>query len=220
MTKDITTLPTTVINARERREEDEKTRTALRTAQAAYKALKDLPDIGEVPEAHLCTEEWGSSLFQAKKEAVNDVAYLSDEQKKAQIEHWRNKMREVYKYVRIIQAYVSSLPNGQYMWDASLNTFYLRNIDELIDQRCTYAVPTEAQDHWALVQRVNEAIAALRDWEAEHDTKRLTLQDLCTLDADTFAYVWAKNNMKVDHSFDHLPGVVVNREMTRKMIRL
>lgn len=213
-------LPNTVCNERERREVDEKVRAALREAQDAYKALRELPNIGDVPEAHNCTEEWVGQVWQTKKDAVLHADHLTEEQQTKQMGVWKYWLREVYKYTRILQNYLQSIPNEQYIWDASLHIFHLRNIDELVTERSTHDVPSDAHEHWELVLRVSEAIAALREWETDHDTKRMRLEDLITMSADTFAYVWAKNNMIVDHSYDHLPGVTVSRQMARDLIKL
>lgn len=220
MNRETTTLPAAVCAEKERREQDEQIRASLRMAQAAYLALRELPDIGEVPEAHNCTEEWVDRIWSSKKEAVNHAELLLPEQKKKQISHWRSWLRDVHKYVRILGEYIHSVPPEQYVWDANLYTFYLRDIDELVKQRSTHVVPDEANKHWQLVQHVTEAIALLRDWEDANDVNRLPLEQLYYMSADTFAYAWATSSMKVNHSFDHLPGVAINRQYSRNMIKL
>ena len=48
-------MPTTIIIDGERRKADEALKLALQNAQCAYSALRELEDLGEIPEPHNCT---------------------------------------------------------------------------------------------------------------------------------------------------------------------
>lgn len=208
-------MPKTIIIDRERQEIDEALRKALKYAQSAYSALKELADLKEVPEAHKCTTEWLKQITTAKKQAVENADFLTNEQKSSQIAHWANFEKKALGYIDIVKGFISSIPSEQYVFDEGLGTFHIKDLQALVNSRCMHEVPEKAGKHYQLVQDVRKAINDLRAWELKEDLKKLRLEDLFRLNERQIAEAWITNNIQIDHSFDHLPGIVEKRMMSR-----
>lgn len=214
----IQTMPKTIIVDEERRAEDEALRRGLRNAQEAYSCLRQLEDLGEVPEPIKCTPEWAEQICKVKKEAVNKADFLTKEQKLSQIGHWGKFTKKVLGLINTIQTFISTIPQEQYVFDESLNTFYLKDIDSIVTSRCTRTVPDDAIQHWELIRQIDEAVQNLRKWEREKDLKKIPLKELMSMSAKNIAISWATKSITIDHSFDHLPGIKQSREMLMKEI--
>jgi hypothetical protein len=216
MEQNKTKLPETVIVETERRAADDALRRALREAQNAYNALRELEDLGEIPEPHNCTTEWVEQKTTAKKQAVSNADFLTIAQKQSQIAHWGKFAKKVLGYVETIQKFIASIPSDQYVYDEEIGTFYVKDIGELVNNRCTRTVPVEAENHWRLIQKVRSAINELRTWEKDRDLKKYRLEDLFAMSPEVFGIDWATGNISIDHSYDHLPSLVLNRELSMK----
>lgn len=208
-------MPKTIIIDRERQEIDEALRKALKYAQSAYSALKELADLKEVPVAHKCTTEWLKQITTTKKQAVENADFLTNEQKSSQIAHWENFEKKALGYIDIVKGFISSIPSEQYVFDEGLGTFHIKDLQALVNGRCTHEVPEKAGKHYQLVQDVRKAINDLRAWEQKEDLKKLRLEDLFRLNERQIAEAWVTNNIQIDHTFDHLPGIVEKRAMSR-----
>ena len=86
----------------------------------------------------------------------------------------------------------------------------------MVNNRCTRTVPVEAENHWRLIQKVRSAINELRTWEKDRDLKKYRLEDLFAMSPEVFGIDWATGNIAIDHSYDHLPSLVLNRELSMK----
>lgn len=208
-------MPETIIIEGERQMIDEALRKSLREAQNAYSALKELADLKEVPEAHKCTTEWLNQITMDKRKAVENADFLTAVQKSSQIAHWGKFAKKVHGYIDVVQGFISSIPSEQYVFDEGLGTFYIKDLPALVNSRCTHKVPENAGKHYQLVQDVRKAINDLREWELKEDLKKLRLEDLFRLNERQIAEAWITNNIQIDHSFDHLPGIVEKRMMSR-----
>lgn len=206
-------MPKTIIIESERQMIDEALRKSLREAHDAYNALKELEDLKEVPEAHNCTAEWLSQITTAKKQAVDNADFLTIEQKKSQTAHWGKFAKKVLGYIEVLQNFISSIPSDQYVFDKELGTFYIKDLPGLVESRCLHEVPENAGKHFQLIRNVREAIDELRKWERDEDLKKLRLEELFALSQRQIAEAWVTNNIHIDHSYDHLPGLVQNREL-------
>ena len=208
-------MPKTIIIESERQMIDEALRKALREAHDAYNALKEMEDLKGVPEAHNCTTEWLNQITTAKKQAVNNADFLTIEQKKSQIAHWGKFAKKVLGYIEVLQNFISSIPSDQYVFDKELGTFYIKDLPRLVESRCLHEVPENAGKHFQLIRNVREAIDELRKWERDEDLKKLRLEDLFSFTDRQIAEAWVTNNIQVDHTFDHLPGIVEKRAMSQ-----
>ena len=140
-------VPTTIIIEGERRKVDEALRLALQNTQCAYSALRELEDLGEIPEPHNCTSQWLDSVITKKKEAVQHADFLTKEQKLALVEQWEKLAKTASGYVGIIQSFISSIPYHQFGYDEETANIYIKDFATLVDSRCVRSVPAEANTH-------------------------------------------------------------------------
>lgn len=206
-------MPTTIIVERERRKADEELRLALHNAQCAYSALRELDDLGAVPEPHNCTSQWLDCIIIQKKEAVNKADFLAKEQKLAFVEQWEKIAKTASGYVGIIQGFIAGIPFSQYVYDKETANINIKDFATLVNSRCVRSVPAEANTHWQLVQNAKKAIQDLREWEKAEDLKKYRLEELFAMTPKLIAEEWATGNNKIDHRYDHLPGIVEQRQL-------
>lgn len=206
-------MPTTIIIEGERRKVDEALRLALQNTQCAYSALRELEDLGEIPEPHNCTSQWLDSVITKKKEAVQHADFLTKEQKLALVEQWEKLAKTASGYVGIIQSFISSIPYHQFGYDEETANIYIKDFATLVNSRCVRSVPAEARTHYQLIQNAKKAIQNLREWENGEDLKKYRLEELFAMTPKQIAEEWATGNNKIDHRYDHLPGIVEQRKL-------
>ena len=206
-------MPTTIIIDGERRRVEESLKMVLTNAQCAYSALKELEDLGEIPEAHNCTSQWLDCIISKKKEAVNKADFLTKEQKLALTEQWEKLAKKASGYVGIIQSFISSIPYLQYGYDEETANIYIKDFATLVNSRCVRSVPSEANIHWQLIQNARKAIQDLRQWENGEDLKKYRLEELFAMTPQVIAEEWATGKIRIDHTYDHLPGMVEQRKL-------
>lgn len=206
-------MPTTIIIDSERRKVDEALRLALQNAQCAYSALRELEDLGAVPEPHNCTSQWLDCIISKKKEAVNNADFLTKEQRLSIIEQWEKLAKTASGYVGVIQSFIAGIPFSQYGYDKETANINIKDFATLVDSRCVRYVPAEARTHWQLVQNAKKAIQDLRKWEKAADLKKYRLEELFDMTPQLIAEEWATGNNKIDHRYDHLPGIEEQRKL-------
>ena len=206
-------MPTTIIIDRERRKVDEALRLALQNTQCAYSALREIEDLGAVPEPHNCTTQWLDCIISKKKEAVNNANFLTREQRLSIIEQWEKIAKTASGYVGIIQSFISSIPYLQYGYNEETASIYIKDFATLVNSRCVRSVPAEANTHWQLIQNAKKAIQDLRQWEKAEDLKKYRLEELFAMTPQLIAEEWATSNNRIDHRYDHLPGITEQRKL-------
>lgn len=206
-------IPSTIIIEGERRKVDEALRLALQNTQCAYSALRELEDLGAVPEPHNCTSQWLDCIISKKKEAVHHTDFLTREQRLSIIEQWEKLAKTASGYVGIIQSFFSSIPFSQYGYDKETANIYIKDFTTLVNSRCVRSVPAEANTHWKLIQNARKAIQDLRQWENGEDLKKYRLEELFAMTSQIIAEEWATSNNRIDHRYDHLPGIVEQRKL-------
>lgn len=209
-------IPSTIIIEGERRETEKALTQALKQAQEAYAKLRALDDLGEIPEPHNCTRQWLDCILNPKKEAVSKAEFLTKAQKLSFSEQWDNLAKVAFGYVDIIQSFISSIPYPQYGYDEETGNIFIKDFAKLVESLCVRSVPAEAQIHWQLIQNVRKAIQELRKWEATEDLRKYRLEELFAMSPKHIAELWAVGAIRIDHSYDHLPGLVQNRELNNE----
>jgi spermidine synthase len=202
-------MPTSIILESERKRIDSQLREDLRAAQQCYKALKDEGNLGTIPQPHLCTEAWLQNIYEEGKKAVDEVKFLTIEQRNSQKGHWGKILHRMLPHVVRIQRFIASIPQNQYFYDEELGTFYYQDITALATERATFTVPTETEEHWQKIQAIMSAINELRQWESDQDVKKIPLDNLLRYDKARFVEAWVKGEMKRDHSFDDKPYMAI-----------
>lgn len=206
-------IPSTIIIEGERRETEKALAQALKQAQEAYAKLRELEDLGEIPEPHNCTKQWLDCILNPKKEAVSKAEFLTKKQKVSFTEQWDGLANAAFGYVGIIQSFISDITFVQYGYDEETGNIYIKDFAKLVESRCVRSVPAEAQIHWHKIQKAKEAIKELRQWETTEDLRKYRLEELFAMSPKHIAELWAVGNMRIDHSYDHLPGLAQSRTL-------
>lgn len=204
-TENLEKMPTSIVLESERKRIDSLLREELRAAQESYKAIKEEENLGTIPQPQLCTEEWLQQIYEDGKKAVDDVKFLTIEQRNSQKGHWGRLYHRMLPHVERIQSFIAGIPHEQFVFDEELGTFYYRDLTALAKERATFLVPAEAAEHWQKIQAIMSAINELRQWESDQDVKKIPLDNLLRYDKARFVEAWVKGEMKRDHSFDDKP---------------
>ncbi|SFO58386.1 hypothetical protein [Prevotella sp. tf2-5] len=204
-TENLEKMPTSIVLESERKRIDSLLREELRAAQESYKAIKEEENLGTIPQPQLCTEEWLQAIYEDGKKAVDDVKFLTIEQRNSQKGHWGKLYHRMLPHVQRIQSFIAGIPHEQFVFDEELGTFFYRDITALAKERATFQVPAEAAEHWQKIKSILNAIMDLRAWEAGQDVKKLPLDVLLHFDKNHFIEAWATNEIKRDHRFDSKP---------------
>lgn len=204
-TENLEKMPTSIVLESERKRIDSLLREELRAAQESYKALQEEENLGTIPQPKLCTEGWLQQIYEDGKKAVDDVKFLTIEQRNSQKGHWGRLYHRMLPHVQRIQSFIAGIPQEQFVFDEELGTFYYRDITALAKERATFQVPEEAAEHWQKIKAILNAIMDLRAWEAGQDIKKLPLDVLLHFDKTQFIEAWATNEIKRDHRFDDKP---------------
>lgn len=209
-------IPSSIIIDGERRKTEKTLTQSLKQAQEAYAKLRALDDLGEIPEPHNCTRQWLDCILNPKKEAVSKAEFLTKAQKLSFSEQWDNLAKVAFGYVDIIQSFISSIPYPQYGYDEETGNIYIKDFAKLVESLCVRSVPSEAQVHWQLIQNVRKAIQELRKWEATEDLRKYRLEELFAMSPKHIAELWAVGDIRIDHSYDHLPGLAQARDLNTR----
>ena len=213
-------MPTSIILESERKRIDSQLREDLRTAQESYRALTEEENLGSIPQPHLCTEAWLQNIYEEGKKAVDEVKFLTIEQRNSQKGHWGKIYKRMLPHVARIQSFISAIPQEQFVFDEQLGTFYYRDLAGLANERATYNIPDGAAEHWQKIQAIMSAIKELRQWEIDQDVRKIPLDNLLHFDKNRFIEAWVKGEMRRDHSLDdkpYLANVLENQKAAEKL---
>ena len=205
-------LPTSIVIDEERKRAANAIRKTLAEAHEAYKSLVKMADLEDVPAPHFCTKAWLMKYINNKKASVSEVGFLSPAQKAAQIAHWEKVGQTALKCIRVLQYFIESLPAGQYVWNKENKAFFIKDIDSLLNERCTRQVPPDAETHYQLILNAKNVIKQLRNWEVEKDIQKVRLETLFNMTPEKLAEAWVMG-LKIDRSHDHLPFVAISRQI-------
>lgn len=179
----------------------------LQVKQAkADKALETIKGLVDIPCGNInnLTTPSIKAFVSQKIAEIDRASFLTTETKQSLNEEWRTKERTAIKAVKVIQEYIEacspegvvSIEDGQLVTDLSLK--------EIADQKNLLSVPDKAEEHYAKIVAIREAIAALRAFEESEDTKPMNLNTLLNIGEDEVASAWATGHIHRDHRYDNL----------------
>lgn len=160
-------IPDFVIDDQKKAEVIERINQQVRIMAAAYDRLKNMQDIGVVPEdPHEINMTEVDRLVDAKKEACYSLETLTTEGRKRAAEEWEKVRINAQQNVRIIQEFYEEFPEVEL--DFRFSPVKCVNVEELAERESRIMTPKHVPQHFLLISNVKDAIAKLKEFEADH----------------------------------------------------
>lgn len=192
----------TIVLHQELEEAAYKCRTALNKANEAIRELHKLADyptpstLKDVTSGNLC------AFVEQRIKAVKATPIYTAAQRDKAVNDWQEWRIKTMPLVVAIEQFVNDWQEVQPVLDTADMSILTSDIAEALAPRFTVEIPIQAHRHQELINAVGIAITELRDWEREHDIKKLPLKELLSLSTDDLFQSWASGNIKVDHTQD------------------
>lgn len=201
-------MPKTFVSPMVRRDTDAALRRAERDINENYSKLASMREMPELPkDITKIDKDLIDGFFAPRLEAVRNDISLTEDERDEKIRNWSRIRATAYKYMNSVQVTLAQWPEAVWKYNADTQSFYIDDFFDIVDTRSTFDTPKEAQEHYALIQDALAAVKRLREWEQSQDAKTMPLLALIRLTPEQLAEIWRSGDARVDHRFDHLPGM-------------
>ena len=183
-------------------------------------ALAKIQSLADVPceDINTLTKAFITSFVAQKVARIESNNFLTAESKQTLIAEWRDKEKTAIRCVRDIQNLVEACqPQAKvFIEDGELVTSL--SLKEIADNQSLLEVPEKANEHFELIQAIRTAIANLREFERQEDTRPMNMNTIVNIGEDEVASAWATGHIKRDHRWEHTlhrpreeRGIVIGR---------
>lgn len=201
-------MPETFVNSSVRRDTDAALRRAERELNMCISRLTEMREIPQlIADLAKVNEDFIKKAIIPRLEAVKNDLSLTEDERDEKLKTWNIISTTARKYANAITDIVNQWPDVEWQFDEKENYYYAVNATEVVDKRSTFDVPQEAKEHYDRIRNAFAAIQELREWEKSQDAKTVALVTLVRLTPSQLAEAWHSGDARVDHRFDHLPGV-------------
>ena len=202
-------MPETFVNSSVRRDTDAALRRAERELNVYISSrLAEMREIPQLPtDIKLIDEDFIKKAIMPRMEAVKNDLGLNEDERDERVKMWKQISNTATKYANAIKEILLQWPEVEWQFNEEENYYQAINANEVVDKRSTFAVPQEAREHYQLIQDCLAAVKKLREWEKSQDAKTVSLITLVRLSPSQIAEAWHSGDARIDHRFDHLPGI-------------
>lgn len=201
-------MPETFVSSGARRDTDAALRRAERELNVYISRLTEMREIPQlIADLAKVNEDFIKKAIIPRLEAVKNDLSLTEDERDEKLKTWNIISTTARKYANAITDIVNQWPDVEWQFDEKENYYYAVNATEVVDKRSTFDVPQEAKEHYDRIRNAFAAIQELREWEKSQDAKTVALVTLVRLTPSQLAEAWHSGDARVDHRFDHLPGV-------------
>ena len=201
-------MPERFVSTIARRDTDAALRRAERELNNYANRLAEMREIPQlIADLAKVNEDFIKKAIIPRLEAVKNDLSLTEDERDEKLKTWNIISTTARKYANAITDIVNQWPDVEWQFDEKENYYYAVNATEVVDKRSTFDVPQEAKEHYDRIRNAFAAIQELREWEKSQDAKTVALVTLVRLTPSQLAEAWHSGDARVDHRFDHLPGV-------------
>lgn len=202
------TMPETFVNSSVRRDTDAALRRAERELNVYISRLTEMREIPQLPtDIKLIDENFIKTAISPRMEAVKNDLGLNEDERDERVKMWKQISNTAAKYANAIKEILLQWPEVEWQYNNEENFYQAVNATEVVNKRSTFQVPGEAKQHYQLIHDALSAVKKLREWERTQDAKTVSLATLVRLTPSQIAEAWYTNDARINHQFDHLPGV-------------
>lgn len=201
-------MPETFVNSSARRDTDAALRRAERDLNTYASRVTEMREIPDLPtDITLVTEDFIRKAITPRLEAVKNDLTLTEDERDERVKMWKQISNTATKYANAIKEILLQWPEVEWQYNNEENFYQAVNATEVVNKRSTFQVPEEAKMHYGLIRDALSAVKKLREWERTQDAKTVSLATLVRLTPSQIAEAWYTNDARINHQFDHLPGV-------------
>lgn len=201
-------MPDTFVSSDARRDTDAALRRAERDLNTYATRLAEMREIPDLPkDIRLVTEDFIRKAITPRIEAVKNDLTLTEDERDERVKMWKQISNTATKYLNAIKEILLQWPEVEWQYNNEENYYLAVNATEVVNKRSTFQVPEEAKMHYGLIRDALSAVKKLREWERTQDAKTVSLATLVRLTPSQIAEAWYTNDARINHQFDHLPGV-------------
>lgn len=201
-------MPKSFVSPMVRRDTDAALRRAERDINENYSKLASMREMPELPkDITKIDKSFVDGVFAPRLDAVRKDITLTEDERDEKVRNWSRIRATAYKYANFIQVTLSQWPEAIWKFNDETNSFAVSDFFDIVDTRSTFDTPAEARQHYQLIKDALAAVKRLREWEQSQDAKTMPLLALIRLTPEQLAEVWRSGDARVDHRFDHLPGM-------------
>lgn len=191
-------LPAQVVLEKEKIEAIGEIQQSVRQIKEALSKLKELQDFTLPTSAD--PSAWNEALNNADKrkadalKAIDSDMALPTNTKQKLAQEWKEWHKAVAVNTNIIIRLVTKNPDCKFEWkndtiEPTVPAMEVATVQAMRD------VPSEAKDHALLIAIAHDAVKGLREWEREHQVKKIRLEQLLSLDSTQLAEKWANGDV-------------------------
>lgn len=201
-------MPETFVSSVARRDNDAALRRAERDLNVYASRLAEMREIPDLPtDIRLVTEDFILKAITPRLEAVKNDLTLTEDERDERVKMWHKISNTATKYASSITDIINEWFDVVWQYNDEENYYLAVNANDVVNKRSTFPVTEEAKQHYQLIRDALTAVKQLRDWERKQDAKTVSLVTLVRLTPSQIAEAWQTGDAKVNHKFDHLPGV-------------
>ena len=201
-------MPARFVSPMVRRDTDAALRRAEREVNENYSKLATMREMPELPkDITKIDKDFIDGVFAPRLEAVRKDITLTEDERDEKIKQWQRIKASCFKLANAIQETLSKWPEAVWRFNDESNVFEVSDFYDIVDTRSTFDTPAEARQHHQLIRDALEAVQKLRKWEQSQDAKTMPLLALIRLTPEQLAEIWRSGDARIDHRFDHLPGM-------------
>ena len=141
-------------------------------------------------------QESDTRLGKARQSIIEDDG-LAEAEKLQKLSAWRGWHKRIATAINVITRNLENYPQAGWKYDEVQATIIpTADIEAVADEAAIVDVPEDAKAHAQLICAVMESITRLRQFEHEKNVAKIRLEQLCALDGDSLAGLWADGSIK------------------------
>ena len=165
---------------------------AIHEVQGAYRNLQGIRELQPLSTSiEDITLEWMKATVDKRLSLVEADMSLTEDERDARLGSWRSIKARSARYIHAIERVQTEWPLAQWQYDEQANNVFCSNMDEVVNDKASLAVPGEAERHWELICGVFDAVNRLRTFEKRHNVRKIRLEILRNIKDGELAEQWA-----------------------------
>jgi hypothetical protein len=215
-------MPQRIIDTNKRAEISHDIRKAVRDLQEAFRNLAEeqnicIPASADLNDWKQCLRE-ADKRYEAAKQSINADEGLVASEKQQRLSAWRGWHRKIATNINTIIRCMEAYSLAVWVWDDTLATITpSADIEEVSSNSAIIDVPSGAAEHAKLISDVLQSITNLRVFEKEKNVSKYHLEQLCGMDAELLAEMWATGRIfRPDYSDPILRNAAIGREFAER----
>lgn len=170
-------IPSHIVRQEDKRKFVESFNGKLQACNNAYKSLRAMPDLENIPDnLQDINSEAVENFIDERLAEISSTKMLTSEKKKEAKEEWEKVKKDALSYISTIQDVLATYPDA----DITIKdgNVVCTNFDDVVIENCKVKTPDGVTEWANLILDAKESIDALQKYEGEHNLPTGTLISL------------------------------------------